>query len=317
MMMKKRKCLVLALLLAAFYPTECRASECRALNNAALRYCSKYGIDADVQTSRYLMSNRVLLNEYYYQLKGSGLSAKDYIIAKQENPQATVPEILQNYEVGKVFAHLGLIPDPHQKTAGHILFKKDRKNFTSEDLAATVYLQTDDAGRGRLGGYLPTPELDQIDAAKYLLALPFVSFTQEDLEAAVHLRTNPGNVWDEPILNPMREEIRAAKTLRARAPTFTKAELLHEWQNQVTQEIMPQLQRLAIDSKKRAVLYFDEENAQLTDAEAAQLIQAVPQLLHAALRANYDQLKRDFVITDAHWEATLVEVRRIAAEVFG
>jgi hypothetical protein len=221
--------------------------------------------------------------------------------------------IIDRLLVNNLFAE----PTVAQTRSACYLRTLQKDDFLATDIAATVYLQTNDEGRGGLGAPLSSPTLDQINTSKYLLTLPLVSFTQEDLEAAVHLRTNPGNVWDAPILNPMREEIRAAKTLIARAPTFTKAELLQEWQSQVTQEIMPQLQRLAIDSKKRAVLYFDEENAQLTDAEAAQLIQAVPQLLHAALRANYDQLKRDFVITDAHWEATLVEVRRIAAEVFG
>jgi hypothetical protein len=239
-----------------------------------------------------------------------------YVGARQANPQIPIQDMRDNFLVDNRFAQLATVPNISQSTAGRYLYRLQRKNFSLEDLIATVYLQTNDEGRGGLRGLLLSPTLDQIDTSKYLLALPLVSFTQEDLEAAVHLRTNPGNVWDAPILNPMREEIQAAKTLRARAPQFTKAELLQEWQSQVSQEITPLLQRLAEESKKRAVLYFDEECAQLMDAEAAQLIEAVPPLLHAALRANYDQLKRDFVITDAHLGAALEEVRAIAAEVF-
>ncbi|MBX9805330.1 MAG: hypothetical protein K2Y18_06215 [Alphaproteobacteria bacterium] len=317
MRLKKAQIIGFSLALKAFLLVECCAMDVAVLRSV--------GVDTDAHTASWMLQNNCqMFFEYRDHVRESGMSAKDFMTAKLEYPQTTIVDIRRyfetgekDYKLGKHLLNLCSNPTFSQKTAGRYLFQLARKEFTLEDLIATVYLQTNDKGRGGLGALLPTPSIDQIDASKYLLALPLVSFTQEDLKATVHLRTNPGNVWDEPILNPMREEIQAAKTLRARAPQYTKAELLQEWQRQVTDEITPKLLLLAEASKKRAVLYFDEERARLKDAEAAQLIQAVPQLLHAALRANYDQLKRDFVITDAHLEAALAEVRQIAAEVFG
>jgi hypothetical protein len=220
------------------------------------------------------------------------------------------------------FKQLQITPTNDQEVAGLHLIQLQRSKFSEQDIFATVYLQTN---KSRLKKPLLEPSLEEINAAKRLIELN-LKITRKKLEATLHLQTNQGNALKTTILAPSAKEIKAAKSLKARADVFSTEQLHQECQSRkmkkgskVSAQIIPKLQKLAEASKKLSIRHYDQGRSQAKDKEADRLIRAAPMGLRDGLRKEYELLKEQAMstITEDDIEAGLVERRKIAAEVFG
>jgi hypothetical protein len=220
------------------------------------------------------------------------------------------------------FKQLQITPTKDQERAGLHLIQLQRSKFSARDLEAAVYLQTNE---GRLKPPLLLPSLEEINAAKRLIELN-LKITRKKLEATLHLQTNQGNTLKTTILAPSAKEIKAAKSLKARADVFTTEQLHEECQrreknkgSKVSAEIKPKLQKLAEASQKLSIRHYEQGRSQAKDKEADRLIRAAPMNLREGLQKEYELLKEQAMstITEDDLEAGLVERRKIAAEVFG
>ena len=314
MNLKKIQTLILGLILAALLSVEGQAME-RWLQQA---FSVKLGTPITLEHTHTLLQNKALEWEIM-QLKNEGfeITPGEFIAARIKDPATPFKDLIAHQKVSKQFTQLGMItPNAHQTTAGRHLFKVNRKNFTSEDLIATVYLQTNDGGFGRLRSPVQEPVIDQIEAIKRLIALAIPQFTQEDLEATIHLQTNPGNFLGGAIPSPTVEEIEAAKQLRTNALNFTRADLIHQWQTQITGRVRPRLEQLAAESKRLSIRHFDQRLSYQKDLEAESLIQGTPEVLRENFTRDYNQFKEQALTTQEDLLAGLAERRRIANRLF-